>query len=446
MTPARKILLVAIGAEVILISTGLFLAFSQGVSSFETHQNLSLAASAAGFPLLLAVMELFKIPAGWALYRAKWAIKPFALVILIGGMIATFETVTMAGSTWFRSIQYEVTVAQSELAAMKDRSSAIGTDTATDEIKEAIEILDEQIAVVQAGSSAVVSAQATVDDLTREFERLSERMGQTRKQFGQDWDTQTANNTERMKTGDERVAEQARASQRSLPSRSSYVDQKMAAWQDQEGKLVVDEMQRLEGERKAALENVADVRSKESGVLDAQLADLNEDRSQLQQDLNSAIDDARLAITEQRDLSHDIEKQTLFVAKLAKDSMIYDLAAKVYAVPIHEVSEEQANRITGLVILGVGFATAMTTGLAAFISAHLEAEKRSSAHVRALRLIERRDAKIRQLEAQLKIKPKVKTEIRDRLVYRYLPIDRDLQTAPEVTPLRALNEDMRNAA
>ena len=98
MTTSSKIIVAAVVAEVILIGTGLALAATMGLQAFNDHGNLMLAVSAAGFPLILAVLEVFKIPSGIALYKSGWLIKPFAFLALIGGMVATAETVTMGAS------------------------------------------------------------------------------------------------------------------------------------------------------------------------------------------------------------------------------------------------------------------------------------------------------------------------------------------------------------
>ncbi len=78
MTTISKIIVAAVVAEVILIGTGLALAASMGLQAFDDHGNLMLAVSAAGFPLILAVLEVFKIPNGIAHFRSSWLIKPFA--------------------------------------------------------------------------------------------------------------------------------------------------------------------------------------------------------------------------------------------------------------------------------------------------------------------------------------------------------------------------------
>ncbi len=58
--------------------------------------------------------------------------------------------------------------------------------------------------------------------------------------------------------------------------------------------------------------------------------------------------------------------------------------------------------------------------------------------------VEARSATIQHLKEQLSKKPK--SEYRDRVVYRYLPIDRDLHPEPDVTQLRTVKEEMKDAA
>ncbi len=75
MSTSSKIIAAAIVAEIILIATGLALAATMGLQAFSDHGNLMLAVSAAGFPLILAVLEVFKIPSGIALYKSNWLLQ-----------------------------------------------------------------------------------------------------------------------------------------------------------------------------------------------------------------------------------------------------------------------------------------------------------------------------------------------------------------------------------
>lgn len=451
MKTSTKLIGVAVAAEMLLVGTGLSLAIAQGLSAYGQHGQLSLAASAAAFPLILATLEFFKIPAGWSLCRARWAMKPFAGLLLAGGMVATFETVTMAGSTWFRSIQFEVTAAQAELSAMSERHGGAGGETTRSaQVAEALDGLDRQIAGVSTPPEAA-AAQARFDALSAEIDTLLRRRAEARAAFAADWDTQTANNTARINSGNPAVAEQGLASQRSRPTRQAYVDARLADWDANEGQSLQRRIEALEGDREAARRELDEARTSAAGRVDEALRGLRAERSAMQGELAAALEEERRRQADRTELGLAIERQRLLVAELAGESVIYDIAAKAYAIPAHAVSEEQANIVTYWVVLGVGLAAAVSTGLAAFLAAHLDGATRSAGHLRALRAVRRgaaavaqRDRLIAELRGKLAEAPPV--QYRERVVYRYLPIDRELAAEPHLAATIRLDEERARAA
>ncbi len=295
-------------------------------------------------------------------------------------------------------------------------------------------MLDQQLEMAT-NTPDVSAAEASLNSLSAEIDTLVSRLDAARTAFAGEWDAQTADNTARIQSGNESVAEQALASQRSMPTRQAYVDARMAEWDATEGELVRTRVAELQAERDVARQALEQARIESAETVAATLEDLRTERSRLQEDLMQALETDRQAQEDRVDLAAAIETQQRHVARLAEQSVIYDIAAKAFGVPLHEVSEEQANVTTFWVVLGVGVAAAVSTGLAAFMAAYLERQKRTPGHVRALRLaaakshgiadLNRVVASLRQdLEAERRKPPKV--EYRERVVYRYLPIDRDL--------------------
>jgi flagellar hook-length control protein FliK len=209
----------------------------------------------------------------------------------------------------------------------------------------------------------------------------------------------------------------------------------MDEWNTSEGQLVSARITELQEERDVARQALEGARTEAAAATAAALEDLRTERSRLQDDLMQALETDRQAQTASVELGAAIETQQQRVAHLAGESVIYDIAAKVYGVALHEVSEEQANITTFWVVLGVGLAAALSTSLAAFMAAYLKTQKRTAGHIRAVRLAKAKSRRIasrdkmidalrKDLEAEKQKPPKI--EYRERVVYRHLPIDRDL--------------------
>ena len=239
---SAKIIAVAIGAEFLIISAGLLLAVAIGWQSFTEHRNFTLAMSAATFPLILACLEFFKIPAGYALYKSRWIMKPFAFLLLAGGIVATFETVTMAGSTWFRSVQYDVQLAQTELEAMEQRRDGLETSVSFDAQQAVVASLQAQLDSLTT-SAANRDLGAALSEARAERAALLNRASEMRDKFGAEWDAQTADNERRADSNNPVIRSQGEVSQRSLPTRGNYIAAEMARWQAREGRLIAAEIE-----------------------------------------------------------------------------------------------------------------------------------------------------------------------------------------------------------
>ncbi len=409
---SRKIIAVAIGAELLIIGAGLSLATAIGWQSFNEHQDLTLAISAAAFPLILACLEFFKIPAGYALYRSRWIMKPFTLLLLAGGIVATFETVTMAGSTWFRSVQYDVQLAQTELEALRRRKEGLETDVSIDTQQAVIAALQEQLDnLTTPASSKDLSAQLMQAKADRAV--LLNKASEMRDKFGAEWDAQTADNERRAASDNPVIRSQGEASQRSLPTRANYIANEMNRWQAGEGNLVEEEVERItaliaNAEAERALLIKSEDYGPEIAIVQEQLARANESLLKAQ---NAAAQAAVDKIT----LGVEIEKARLHVAEKAGASIIYDIAAKWYAKPIGEVTEKQANEVTKWIVGGVAAAAALSTGMAAFVAAHIASSPPKLSLGQALRryILRRRWRRKKTVE---------KIVYEDRVVHKYLPI------------------------
>lgn len=365
---SKKIIVAAIIAEIVLITTGLALATSFGIAAFEEHGQLTLALSAAAFPILLAILEVFKTPAGIALYQSAWFVKPFALAALLAGMMATAETTTMAGTTWFKAIQFQVTSAQAEL----------------DNLVRSREVLGEgQNELVEARREAVESIRDQLGEVSIEEARAA-----ARERFALEWERQSQNNERRAQNENDAIRREAERSQASLPSLTNYVAARMAEWEATDAKLISG--------REDAAENL---------------------RQQLLT-ANAALADAQNAsrqVAEKRAvLDAEIAQQRLTVASLAQQSVVYDLSSKFFEKPLAEVTEAEANKVTKWVIGAVAVAAAMATGIAAFLAAHLSGDPKRITLAQSLR----KYSVMRRWKRKQTI---VKTEYVDRVVYKVLP-------------------------
>ena len=426
---SKKIVGVAIGAEVLIIGAGLSLAGAIGWQSFSEHQNHTLAMSAAAFPLILACLELFKIPAGYALYRSRWVMKPFALLLLVGGMVATFETVTMAGSTWFRSVQYDVQLAQTELEALRQRRDGLETDVSFEAQQSVIAALQAQLDnLTTSAASKDLSAKLTQAKADRTA--LLNRASEMRDKFGAEWDAQTADNERRAASDNPVIRSQGEASQRSLPTRANYIATEMSRWQTGEGGLIEAEVKRItaliaDAEMQRALLVKSEDYGPEIEIVQKQLNEANDSLLKAQNAVaQAAVDKITLGI--------EIEKARLHAAEKASASIIYDIAAKWYATPIGEVTETQANRVTKWIVGGVAAAAALSTGMAAFVAAHIASALPALSFGQALRryVLRRRWRRKQTVE---------KIVFKDRVVHKYLPITEGLTNLKD----RSIREELK---
>ncbi len=409
---SRKIIAVAIGAEALIIGAGLSLATTIGWQSFVEHQDFTLAMSAATFPLILACLELFKIPAGFALYRSHWIIKPFALLLLAGGIVATFETVTMAGSTWFRSVQHDVQLAQSELDALRQRREGLETNVSFDAQRAVIAALQEQLDDLRTPTSSKDLSSKLIQAKADRAVLLN-RASEMRDKFGAEWDAQTADNERRAASDNPVIRGQGEASQRSLPTRANYIAAEMTRWQASEGGLIEAEVNRITAQiANAEAEQALLVKSNDVGpevaIIQKQLARANDALLKAQSAVaQAAVDKITLGV--------EIEKARLHVSEKASASIIYDIAAKWYVTPIGEVTEKQANEVTKWIVGGVAVAAALSTGMAAFVAAHISSSPPELSLGQALRryVLRRRWRRKRMVE---------KIVYKDRIVHKYLPI------------------------
>ena len=83
------------------------------------------------------------------------------------------------------------------------------------------------------------------------------------------------------------------------------------------------------------------------------------------------LQDDRQARKDSVDLVSAIAAQQHQVARLAKNSVIYDIAAEAYGVAIHAVDGAQALVVTFRMVSGVGLAAVLATGTAAFLATYL---------------------------------------------------------------------------
>ncbi|NOD36630.1 hypothetical protein [Ruegeria sp. HKCCD7296] len=426
---SRKIIGVAIGAEVLIIGAGLSLAGAIGWQSFSEHHDIALATSAAAFPLILACLELFKIPAGYALYRARWIMKPFALLLLAGGIVATFETVTMAGSTWFRSVQYDVQLAQTELEALRQRRDGLETDVSFEAQKSVIAALQAQLDNLNTSAeSKDLSAKLTQAKSDRVA--LLNRASEMRDKFGAEWDAQTADNERRADSDNPVIRSQGEASQRSLPTRVNYIAAEMSRWQAREGGLIETELQRITAMiADAEAERAVLVKSESFGP---EIALVQQQLMEANTALLTAQKAAAQAVIDKISLGIEIEKARLHVAEKASASIIYDIAAKWYTTPIGDVTEQQANEVTKWIVGGVAAAAALSTGMAAFVAAHIASSPPALPFGQALRryVLRRRWRRKQTVE---------KVVYKDRIVHKYLPITEGLTNLKD----RSIREELK---
>ena len=432
MTTSKKILWVAIIAEAILITAGLALAITMATAAYEAHQSLALAASAATFPILLAALELLKIPAGIALYKARWLLKPVAVVVLAGGVIATYDTVVAASMTWFRAIQYEVQVAQTDLRVMQDTLAVDpDDDQLIEQLGKNLEQIDTQIALMSA-SPTTVALREQIDRVSADLKAALGARDAARMLAAEEYDRDQQILQQRMDRGGSDAAEAAK-SQRALPTRRVHIERAISDWDARYGADNAAEVSALRAERDRLSGELTALEQDAAPKQAAALADLRAERSEQQAALSAALQVKRETFTDRQQLKKDIEAQKLLVDKLTGQSLIHDISAKVYAKPAAEVTEEEANTVTAWAVFSAATVIALATGLAGLLSAHLDDPGPRLSLGQAIR----RYAVMRRWRRKQTVE---KVVYQDRIVTRVLPSADDIPDLNE----RSLMQDLFN--
>jgi hypothetical protein len=259
---------------------------------------------------------------------------------------------------------------------------------------------------------------------------LLNRASEMRDKFGAEWDAQTADNERRATSDNPVIRSQGEASQRSLPSRANYIAAEMSRWQASEGGLIAAEIKRITAMiADAETERVLLVKSEDFGP---EIAVVQEQLTQANAALLTAQKAAAQAVVDKIALGIEIEKARLHVAEKAGASIIYDIAAKWYATPIGEVTETQANAVTKWIVGGVALAAALSTGMAAFVAAHIASSPPALSFGQAVRryVLRRRWRRKQTVE---------KIVYQDRLVHKYLPITDGLTNLKD----RSIREELK---
>lgn len=440
MQTHKKIMSVAVVAEALIIATGLGLAASQAMAAYEDHADLILVASAASFPVLLASLELLKIPAAIAVYKARWFMKPVAAILLIAGAVATFETMSGASLTWFKSTQFAVTSAQAELSAMKDRAEIGNAVDAgvTEDLQSAIDAIDQQLA---AASPLTAQLEQVRADLAIAMDARSE----ARQTAAAEYDKTQEILQERISNGGADGAEAAKA-QRVLPARPNFIDARMEEWDASYGADNAAEIARLRSQRDIIVSQMATENSSPATLaLQAQRADL---QRQLGEALSARQNEALVQI----DLKAQIQIQELRVAELASASLVYDAASKVYGKPAAQVTSDEANTVTFWIITLSASAVALATSLGTLIATHMAEEPRQGVTIAQLLRkwwVMRKWTRKHTVEVPVEIPVEVEKEVEKivekevptlRYTYVPVPVGEDVQDAVDAI-LEALPAD-----
>ena len=184
----------------------------------------------------------------------------------------------------------------------------------------------------------------------------------------------------------------------------------MAEWEKSEGALIAAEIERI-------TDSIAETETKQVVRIDNSeaIASVQKQLAAANEALLLSQKAAAQTATDKITLGLDIQKARLEVGEMASASIVYDIAAKVYAVPIVEVTEEQANEITKWIVGGVAAAAALSSGVAAFIAAHIAAPPPALSLGQALRryVVGRRWRRKQTVE---------KIVYKDRIVTRHMPL------------------------
>nr|WP_170541078.1 hypothetical protein [Ruegeria arenilitoris] len=367
---ARKLIRLAWGIELILVSVGLGIAFAQA-SSMPEGSGFAQTFPVFGVFVVLAAVELAKIPAATVVFHSRRWARLFASVGLLVAALISFETIFNGFERFVHVTTTPVAEAKAELREINGEIKALSEAALQDEldgtkIKEAdAEQLESLRTSLALREEALQRAKQSLESLeTRELRSQLERVIQQQTEAGDAaadaWQSEQDSIMSRLNGSaiDQQTRAQLNARMRSMPAKQTVISEARAPFDAEVQKLNTEieaSITEPDPQALAALNDAQTARNQAAERLseyEAESAVRAAERVEAlaKTQMHAAERGAKIEVLEEKAVTKSAD-----VEELSNQSQMHRWASFVFAVEPYEVSEDQAKQIGAAfgVLLGV---------------------------------------------------------------------------------------------
>lgn len=372
---ARRLINLAWLIEIVLVTTGLGIALAQTQDAWATAGFVQAFPVFAVF-LILAIVELAKIPATTVIFHARGIVRVLALLGLLVAAAISFETVFNGFERFVHHTTKKVSNANAELQAIYSEIARLQSTSFESEISgEAIAEADKkQRALLElrvSNADAAVSAaiqnleSSKTRDLRVQLDRVLEQQNDAGRIAGEEWQKEQEWIMQRLESEaiDSRTRGQLNARMRSMPAKQNVVAAARVAFDDTVKNLNAEIKASIQVPSEQALKIVAARQAERDRAIEA-LAEFDREardreRRRTEALINLQADKAkRAALIEELEANAVQAERVLFAA--ANGSQMHRWASAVFQTNPEEIQDHQAKTVGTAFGIFLGVVAALT--------------------------------------------------------------------------------------
>ncbi len=372
---ARKLIRLAWGIELVLVSVGLGIAFAQA-SSMPEGSGLAQTFPVFGVFVVLAAVELAKIPAATVVFHSKRWARLFASVGLLVAALISFETVFNGFERFVHFTTTPVAEAKAELREINGEIKALSEAALQDEIdgtkvKEAdAEQLESLRTSLALREEALERSRQNLESLeTRELRTQLERVLQQQAEAGDAaadaWQSEQDSIMSRLNGSaiDQQTRAQLNARMRSMPAKQIVISEARAPFDAEVQKLNTEIEASITEPDPQALAALNDAQTARDQAAE-RLSDYEAESAARAVDRVEALAETQMLAAERgakiEVLEETAVEKSADVEELSNQSQMHRWASFVFGVEPYEVSEDQAKQIGAAFGVLLGIVCALT--------------------------------------------------------------------------------------
>lgn len=361
--------------EIVLVTAGL------GIALAQTQDAWATAGFVQSFPvfavfLILAIVELAKIPATTVIFHARGIVRVLALLGLLVAAGISFETVFNGFERFVHHTTQKVSDARAELQEIESEIARLQSTSFESEISgEAIEeadkkqrdLLEQRVSSAEAAVSAASQnlESSKTKDLRLQLNRVLQQQNDAGRIAGDEWQKEQEWIMQRLESEaiDSRTRGQLNARMRSMPAKQNVVAAARAEFDDTVKNLNAEIEASIQAPSEQALKIVAARQAERDRAMEALAAFDKEararERSRTEALINLQADKAkRAALIEELEANAVQAERALSAA--ANGSQMHRWASAVFKINPEEVQDHQAKTVGTAFGVFLGVVAALT--------------------------------------------------------------------------------------